>query len=152
MKRRFDFAQTSKGISSRVRVAAFVGCALVIGPRALGELAGYEQVKNLVLECTAGDAESVKPRMIKKHVICTYDQRLCRVLSGKDFVVEAYVTADCEVKSLKASCPQIGICAQNGQLSSGIADEIRRMNDPNFASAPDGANDPVETSIRAIPK
>ena len=81
---------------------------------------------------------------VNGHQLCTYENKLCKVLNKSELQFEAYITVDCELKNAKDACPDISACAKPNQLSEVVSDEVRRLNDPNFSGSPDGANDPFD--------
>ena len=119
---------------------AFVFAALPAG----ADVSGFEHLKDISIDCGKQPLEIAKPHDIKGHRVCTYDNRLCKVMSNGELQFEAFITVDCETKSSKDACPEIGACAKPNQLTEVVADEVRRLNDPNFSGGPDGATDPLE--------
>lgn len=106
---------------------------------ARADVSGFEHLLEISIDCGKASGDAVRPHSVKNHFICTYENRLCKVLSKNEVQFEAYISVDCEVKSSTDTCPAIGACAKPNQLSSVVAEEIRRMNDPNFTATPDGA-------------
>jgi hypothetical protein len=108
------------------------------------DVSGFEHLKDISIDCGKAPLELAKPHEIKGHRVCTYENRLCKVLSNSELQFEAFITVDCEMKSAKDACPDIGACAKPNQLTETVADEVRKLNDPNFSGSPDGASDPLE--------
>lgn len=104
------------------------------------DVSGFEHLLEISIECGKTPVEAVRPHVLKRHFVCTYENRLCKVLNKKELQFEAYISVDCEVKAANDSCPPIEACAKPNQLSTSVAEEVRRQNDPNFnGSATDGA-------------
>lgn len=119
---------------------AFIIATVVAGAlSAFADVSGFEHLADISIECGKSAVDSVKPRSLKKRFVCTYENRLCRVLNKKELQFEAYISVDCEVKAVTDKCPSIDVCARPNQLSPSLAEEVRRLNDPNFAGPPDGA-------------
>jgi hypothetical protein len=103
------------------------------------DVSGFEHLSEIAIDCGKAPVDAVKPHTIKNRFICSYENRLCKVLNKGELQFEAYISVDCEVKAATDSCPTISTCAKPNQLSPAVAEEIRRLNDPNFSSSPDGA-------------
>jgi hypothetical protein len=106
---------------------------------ARADVSGFEHLRDISIDCGRVKPEQIKPRMLKKHFICSYEHQLCKVLNNGELQFEAYISVDCEVKSESEACPAIDVCAKPKQLSKAIVEEVRQMNDPNFTGKPDGA-------------
>jgi len=122
----------------------FVGLLILavssaISSTANADVSGFEHLADISIECGSRASEPVVPRALKGHFLCSYEQRLCKVLNKKELQFEAFISVDCEVKSAGEKCPPITECAKPKQLSDNIAEEVRHLNDPNFAGKIDGA-------------
>lgn len=122
-----------------MRFVGFVFPFIFVSP-APADVSGFEHLTHVSIDCGKIAIEPAKAREIKGHSLCTYENKLCKVMNNKEFQFEAYITVDCETKDAKRVCPDIHACAKPNQLSESVADEVRKNNDPNFNSDGDGAN------------
>ncbi len=137
---------------SSAKIIFIVLCLGLFCPGALvhADVSGFEHLRDISIDCGKMKPEPVKPHGLKNHFICSYEHQLCKVLNKGELQFEAYISVDCEVKSSTATCPTIDACAKPNQLSKGIVEEVRQMNDPNFVGVPDGALAPQPVFEKTI--
>jgi hypothetical protein len=114
-------------------------------PAATAEIAGFEQLTNVTVECP--HVETAVAENIGAFSICPYKNINCKLLEKGEFVFSGFVTIDCE-KSADGKCLGINECAKKAMRPE-VAEAVRQDNDPNNdRSRQDGHVDPLDREAK----
>jgi len=118
-------------------------------PVAIAEIAGFEQLNNVTVECP--HVETAIAENVAAFSVCPYKNVNCKLFEKGEFVFSGFVTIDCE-KPADGKCPGINECAKK-TMRAEVADAVRQDNDPNNDRGhQDGHADPLDREAKMTKK